>query len=137
MIYGPGSFSIIAPWALMVERVLKEKMAVISQFHPDWGTDFVYIKDCSRAIGMVHLAKKPKYRLYNTASGRSHTLKDIAAAIKKMIPDCHIELKGQVSPRPVHTVDISRLRDEFGYKPEYDLEQGVREYIDWVVKGKP
>jgi UDP-glucose 4-epimerase len=86
---------------------------------------------------MVHLTKEPKYRLYNTASGRSHTLKDVAAAIKKVIPDCHIELKGQVPPRPVHTVDISRLRDEFGYKPEYDLEQGVREYIDWVVKGKP
>jgi nucleoside-diphosphate-sugar epimerase len=31
--------------------------------------------------------------------------------------------------RAFRTVDVSRLRDEFGYQPEYDLEQGVREYI--------
>jgi UDP-glucose 4-epimerase len=137
MIYGPGSFSIIAPLPLMVEQVLKQKSVVISQFHPDWGVDFVYIKDCARAIGMVHVAKGPKYRLYNTASGRSYTLRDVAALIQKVIPDCHIELRGLVPPGTVHAVDISRLRDEFGYAPEYDLERGVREYIGWVVKGKP
>jgi UDP-glucose 4-epimerase len=137
MMYGPGSSSIIAPLPLMVEQVLKQKSVVIPQLHPDWGTDFVYIEDCSRAIGMVHLAEEPKYPIYNAASGRSHTLKDVAEAIKKVIPDCHIELKGQVPPRSIHTVDISRLCDEFGYKPEHDLEQGIREYIDWVVKEKP
>lgn len=137
MIYGPGSFSVMAPIALIVERVLKEKRAVMPQFHPDWGTDFVYIKDCSRAIGLVHLSGRPKYWVYNAASGKSYSLKEVAAAIKKAIPDCQIELKGDPPSSPIQTIDIGRLQDEFGYRPEYELEQGVREYIDWVSKGRP
>ncbi len=137
MIYGPGSFSIIAPITLIVEKAVKEKNVVMPQFHPGWGTDFVYIKDCARAIGMVHTAKAPKYRLYNAGSGTSHRLKEVVPIIEKVVPGCHIELKGAPRPQAVHTMDMSRLRDEFGYQPEYDLERGIREFADWVVKGKP
>jgi UDP-glucose 4-epimerase len=137
MIFGPGSFSVIAPVTLMVEKVLKEKNVVMPQFYPGWGTDFVYINDCARAIAMVHRAKAPKYRLYNAGSGTSHTLKEVVATIEKVVPGCHIELKGQPRPQPVHTVDMSRLRDEFGYRPEYDLESGIREFAEWVARGKP
>ncbi len=136
MIYGPGSFSIMAPLALIVERVLREKKAVMPQFHPEGGSDFVHIGDCSRAVGMIHLSKDPRHRLYNVATGKSHTLKELAAAIKKTIPDCEIELNGP-PPYPLQTIDVSRLREEFAYEPEYELERGVREYVDWVVQGRP
>ena len=136
MIYGPGSLSVIAPLALIVESVLRDGKAVMPRFHPEWGTDFVYIKDCSRAIGILHLAEKPTYRVYNAGSGKSHTLSDVVRAIRKVIPDCTIELSG-TAPGPLHRVDIGRLRDEFGYEPEYDLERGISEYIGWVKKGKP
>ena len=136
MIYGPGSYSGYGPLPLMVEGVVREKRVVIPQFHPEYSMDFLYIDDCSRAIGMIHLTKEPKDKVYNIATGKSHTLKEVTEVINKLIPDSHIELKGESPPRDPFILDVSRLRDEFGYQPKYDLEHGIQEYIDWIVRGK-
>jgi nucleoside-diphosphate-sugar epimerase len=31
-------------------------------------------------------------------------------------------------------MDITRIMNEVGYRPEYDVERGVAEYIDWLRK---
>lgn len=136
MAYGPYSASGFIPMELMVEGAAKEKRAFLSQFHPEYKMDFIYIDDCARAIGMVHLAKELKYKVYNIASGMSHTLDEVTGVIKKVIPDCQIELNGNPPPWQFRGVDISRIHDEFGYRPKYSLEQGIREYIDWTIRTK-
>jgi len=137
MVYGPHSAAGLSPLELAVEEVVKKKSVVLSQFHPDYRMDFIYLDDCARAIGTLHLAKEPKYSVYNVASGKSPSLNEVANLIRKVMPDCHIELKGQRPPRYPLVLDISRLQEEFGYKPNYDLEQGIREYMGWVAQGRP
>ncbi len=136
MAYGPHSASGFSPLEIMAEGAVKKKSVVLPQFHPDYAMDFIYLDDCARVIGMLHLAKELRYTVYNVASGRGSSLGEIAGLIKKAVPDCHIELKGQRTPRYPLVADIARLQEEFDYRPRYDLESGVRAYMDWIANGK-
>mgnify|MGYP003346896886 CR=1 FL=1 len=54
--------------------------------------------------------------------------------IKKHIPDAKMEIGGGLNfygfAYPATGVyDISRAQNELGYKPEYDLERGVADYL--------
>jgi UDP-glucose 4-epimerase len=136
MAYGPYSASTFTPLEIMVEGAAKEKEVVFDRVHPEGMMDYIYVDDCARAIGMLHLAKKLKYTIYNVASGKSHTYREVVAIIKRLIPDCHIELKGELAPKYPVSINIDRIQEEFGFKTEYDLENGIRKYIDWIVQGK-
>jgi UDP-glucose 4-epimerase len=40
-------------------------------------------------------------------------------------------------PYPAHGVyDVSRARDELGFKPEYDLEAGIADYLSSLTRMK-
>jgi nucleoside-diphosphate-sugar epimerase len=34
------------------------------------------------------------------------------------------------------SLDSTRLREELGFAPEYDLTRGVNEYLDWIEHEK-
>jgi nucleoside-diphosphate-sugar epimerase len=129
MIYGPQGHG-LAPIDQMVEGVTKQKKTVISQFSPDYSMDFLYIEDCCHAIGMIHLAKEPKHKVYNVAYGKGYYLHEVARVIQKLVPESELELKGSRVPWPLFSVDTSRLRDEFAFRPAFDLEQGLRKCIE-------
>ena len=62
------------------------------------------------------------------------TLRDFERVIKKHIPNAQMEIGGGLNfygfPYPATGVyDISRARAELGYKPEYDLERGIADYL--------
>jgi UDP-glucose 4-epimerase len=102
------------------------------------GLDMCYVKDCGRAIALLQLAPQLSYRTYNIASGRVLTNREIAAAVKRLVPDARIELpEGQTPADPGQEVclDISRLREDTGYQPAYDTEAAVADYISWLRDG--
>jgi nucleoside-diphosphate-sugar epimerase len=34
--------------------------------------------------------------------------------------------------RPNTYMDITRIKEEVDYRPQYDIQRGVEEYIDWL-----
>jgi nucleoside-diphosphate-sugar epimerase len=34
--------------------------------------------------------------------------------------------------RPNTYMDITRIKEEVGYRPQYDIKRGVEEYVDWL-----
>ena len=34
--------------------------------------------------------------------------------------------------RPNTYMEITRIKEEVGYRPQYDIKRGVEEYIDWL-----
>ena len=36
--------------------------------------------------------------------------------------------------RPNTYMEITRIKEDVGYRPQYDIERGVKEYIDWLRK---
>jgi nucleoside-diphosphate-sugar epimerase len=80
---------------------------------------------------------KLKRRVYNL-TGISFSAGEIAAEIKKHIPDFKIEYKADfrqaIADSWPKTIDDSLAREEWGWNPEYDLESMTKDMIDILSK---
>jgi UDP-glucose 4-epimerase len=106
--------------------------------HAEDGVDMCYVKDCARAIALLQLAPRLRHRTYNVAGGRATTYEELTAAIRTVVPGARIDLpEGRHPDGPARDVylDITRLREDTGYQPAYDLEQAVADYIGWLRAG--
>jgi UDP-glucose 4-epimerase len=129
------------------------KMGVTSQivenpfnglpFHHPYGSeakdDFIYNKDSALGIYLATIAEKIPGRIYNIGSGIRLTLNDFAAVIRKRIPGADIQIGPGDNflgmPYPPHGIyDVSRARNELGFKPEYDLDRAIADYVDSLTR---
>ncbi len=102
------------------------------------GGDHCYIKDAARGIALLQTVDKLNHRLYNVSSGRATTNQDVVNAIKRVFPNFEIELPAGHMPGLPETLwyfDITRLREDTGFEPEFSLESGIADYINWLRAG--
>jgi UDP-glucose 4-epimerase len=134
--YGPGKSARHGKMGITSQIV--EAPAAGKPFHLAQGgdekDDFIYNKDSALGIYRATIAENPKSRIYNIGSGVGSTLRDFERALRKHIPDADIKIGPGLNflgmPYPPHGVyDISRARNELGFKPEYDIESGVADYL--------
>ena len=134
--YGPGKTARHGPMAVMSRIV--ENPAHGLPFRLEQGgddkDDFIYNKDSALGIYLATVADKVKSRLYNIGTGVGVTLRDFECVIKKHIPNAQMEIGGGLNfygfayPATGNHY-ISRAREELGYKPEFDLEKGIADYL--------
>lgn len=99
--------------------------------------DACYVKDCGRAIALLMLAERLNHRVYNVATGGLVHYHEVVDAINAAVPGANIRLPAGRNPDGPATdgyMDISRLRADTGFEPEYDIERSVLDYVDWVRK---
>ena len=142
-VYGPLYKGIRNLPALMVERAAKGLAIELADYDPSEAHDFIYARDAARALALVLDARELRHRIYNLGYGKLTSVGEFAAAIKKLLPDTEVHL-GE-GPRPLKSsktpmdisacVDISRLREETGFTPDYDPERAVEHYIEWARTG--
>jgi UDP-glucose 4-epimerase len=97
--------------------------------------DLTYNKDSALGIYLATVADHPQSRVYNIGTGVGSTLAEMARALKRRLPQADIEIGPGLDflglGYPAYAVyDISRARDELGYRPHYDIERGVDDYLD-------
>jgi GDP-L-fucose synthase len=105
-----------------------------------WGTgkvsrEFLYVEDAAEAIiSASELYNKPDP--VNLGSGQEITIKNLV----KLIADI-VDFGGEVvwdtskpDGQPRRALDISRAKEEFGWTARTDLEQGLRNTVDWYQK---
>jgi UDP-glucose 4-epimerase len=95
----------------------------------------VYNKDSALGIYLATVAEKVPSRIYNIGSGVGRTLNELAEVVRARIPGADIQIGPGLNflgtPYPPHGVyDISRARDELGFKPEYGPERAISDYVD-------
>ncbi|MFC2010001.1 NAD-dependent epimerase/dehydratase family protein [Chloroflexota bacterium] len=142
-IYGPLYTAGRNPILRMVTAALKGEQNHLdfSDINETESHDFVYVRDCARAVALVHLAKKPKHDIYNIGLGRLHSFGDVARVLGEIFPGVHIELGKDVAAITKTEYDIqtcldnSRIQEEFAYVPEYDLEKGLHALAAWLRDG--
>ena len=97
-------------------------------------SDYAYVLDVATGIQKLQLAPSLPHRVYNIGSGRADSYGEVAAAVKKLAPNAHIELQSGASGRgkanPV--ADLSRIGEDVGFAPEYTLESSIAEYLEWL-----
>ena len=96
--------------------------------------DLCYVKDCARGVQLIHSAPTLRHRVYNVGGGCAVTNAELAEAVNQAVPGANIQLAPGKSPRavPAFYLDLSRVREEVGYEPEYDVRRGIKDYVTWL-----
>ena len=105
-----------------------------SRVHAEDGLDLCYVADVGRAIALLALAPTLAHRTYNVGSGAITTNAEVIAAIQRIVPDFDVELPPGASV-PAAYLDITRLRADTGYTPQWDTERAVADYIAYFRAG--
>ena len=119
-----------------ITRALLKGMTVPCS-HGNQVRDYMYVKDAADAF--VALLDSEVTGAVNIASGRPIELKTIIYKIAELIDnkDALIKLGAlPVSPDDPEVIlaDVERLKDEVGWGPSFDLENGLEETINWWRK---
>lgn len=97
--------------------------------------DYTYIKDVVRAFDSILNYDKPMEEPINFGTGKEIKIVDLANEIIKLcgmdgkIKPVHVEARPGEVQRLV--ARISKAEELLGWKPEYTLKDGLREFIDW------
>jgi UDP-glucose 4-epimerase len=98
--------------------------------------DFTFVRDVVEAN--ILAAESPATGLYNIGNGKGITINHLAQLVIKLVGDktIRVEYKDARPGDILHSVaDITRA-GTFGYRPEYNLEQGLREVIKYLRSGR-
>ena len=95
-----------------------------------------YVKDRPTAIQLLQTENKLSHRVYNISNDAPLNYREFAELVKKIVPGTEINLQAGQGPRnrPNAYMDNTRIREEVGYRPEYNPERAIAEYIDWLRK---
>lgn len=117
----------------MVEAAFRGERFVV-EGGGDERNDMVYLRDVARACVLAAHAENLVHRTFLIGTGQLVTLRDVAAAIREVIPHASIEVRGGLDPWKIGfksycLFDISRARAELGYEPLYPLRKAVQDYV--------
>ncbi len=95
--------------------------------------DFTYIDDIVEGTLRAMTKHNIDGEIFNIASGERTTINTLYTQLgelvdRKSIPIHEKEKKGEV--RHTHA-NINKARKHLGYKPRYNIQQGLKKFIDW------
>jgi ADP-L-glycero-D-manno-heptose 6-epimerase len=134
-VYGPGE-DFKGEYASMIRQMfvrIKNGLNPRLFKYGEQKRDFVYINDVVNAN--IKAMENDVSGIFNIATGTARSFNDIVKIIsditKKDINveyfDCPYDFYQNLTQ-----ANISRARSFLGYSPEYDLERGIKEYIDYL-----
>lgn len=94
--------------------------------------DYMHVADVADAL--ITLLASDLNGAINIGSGRASQLREIVGLAAKKLNGPHLLSYGPVGSTfdsPLVMADITRLRDELGWTPKYDLERGIDDTIKW------
>ncbi len=96
--------------------------------------DFTFVEDAAEGIVLATFEPKAKNQIFNITNGEAKSLKDITDILRNYFPDLKIELtsKDAVYQRPKRgALDISKARKLLGFNPKYNIEKGLKKYLEF------
>jgi UDP-glucuronate 4-epimerase len=99
--------------------------------------DYTYIDDIVNGISCA-ADKLSGYQVFNLGESRTITLKQLVESIEKAIgkPAQLSKLPMQQGDVLITYADTSKARALIGYDPKYDLETGIRNFVNWYQANK-
>ncbi len=104
--------------------------------HGEQKRDFVYVKDVVE--GSIRALDAQASGIYNLGSGRARSFNELVAVLNKCLgtdfPPDYIE-NPHAHYQNFTQADLTNARTMLGYKPQFPLEEGVRDYMQWLYPG--
>ena len=99
--------------------------------------DFSHVKDIVRAYRMIVESTNCE-KVYNVGSGKAYSLAEI---LRYIVSLSNQEITIEVDPyrfrpsdQPVICCDYTRIKNELGWKPEYDIKQALNEMYQYYLR---
>lgn len=101
--------------------------------YADEGGDRCYAPDAGRAIALLMTAPELRHDTYNVSTGRRFANRELTAALEALIPGLRLDLlPGRRDGAGVDPyLDISRLAEDTGFTPSFDVAAAVAHYVAW------
>ncbi|MBN1849058.1 MAG: NAD(P)-dependent oxidoreductase [Deltaproteobacteria bacterium] len=93
--------------------------------------NWIYVEDAARSLVLASKALKTESRCF-TAGSDIHSVAEVADYVRTLIPDADITLlpgKFQLA----YKFDYSPIQNELGFKPNFTIENGVKDFIDQII----
>jgi nucleoside-diphosphate-sugar epimerase len=101
----------------------------------DQKLDFTYVEDAARGVVLLYKAENLKNKIFNIATGIGSSIGEVVRLTEKY---SHFPVSVEIGPGKLlprcEALDISRAMEELGYRPKYQLEQGIKLYADYLGK---
>jgi ADP-L-glycero-D-manno-heptose 6-epimerase len=101
--------------------------------HGDQKRDFVYVKDI--VAGTLRALQARVSGIYNLGCGEARTFNELVAILNQSL-GTNFEADYIENPHAHYQnftqANLSNVRNGLGYEPEYSLEKGVRDYMQWL-----
>jgi len=98
--------------------------------------DWLYVEDCAGALLALVEARELRHTIYNISFGRPRPNIEVARALLRLVGRDD-SLIAHVADRPGHdrryAPDSSRIRDELGWRPRVDFDEGLRRTVEWYA----
>jgi dTDP-L-rhamnose 4-epimerase len=102
--------------------------------------DFVSVHDVARACRLTLERPAAAGHAINVGSGQAISIGEVAERLARVLgrPDLTAELAGRYRVGDIRHcfADLSLARDLLGYRPQVELEEGIRELATWL-DGQP
>lgn len=119
--------------AIFLERAMRGR--VIKVKGPEQRLDFTYVKDTAAGIVAATLEDAGAGQTFNISRGEGRTLLEAAQIVQRLVPGTQLEVEGRDTRFPERgAMDITRARTLLGYAPRYSLEEGLKEYFEFLQR---
>ena len=99
--------------------------------------DFLYVDDAVEGMIQSSLNKRAISETINIGSGEEHRIKDVVENIIDLTGSSIVPQYGEVGNRAYEPerlcCDITKAERVLGWRPQYNLENGLKETIDWYA----
>lgn len=128
-VYGKGSRDVISRW---IRDILQKKDILL--FNENNRFDYIFARDV--ATGLLKLGENNNVKgIYNLGTGVSSIVKDVITILQKNLGDFNINtIESRKELFESSCANISKLRNELSWSPEYSLESGIKEVISYEKK---
>jgi nucleoside-diphosphate-sugar epimerase len=95
--------------------------------------DFTFVDDAATGIVAAALSDNTDNKTYNITKSHSHSLLDAANLAVKIVGKGEIIVGDRDLDFPSRgALNIDAARQDFGFAPKIDVEEGFQLYYDWL-----
>jgi nucleoside-diphosphate-sugar epimerase len=96
-------------------------------------TDFTYVEDLCQAMDIVLNNSKTVGEIFNVGSGKAYSYEEFAKAISRQLPSKIDLLPPRPNEHPFYLYSTVKKLKSLGFNPKYDITEGLKRTIDWML----
>jgi ADP-L-glycero-D-manno-heptose 6-epimerase len=137
-VYGPGEAHKGVPASMVYHLAQQMKAGQRPRIfkHGEQKRDFVYVKDVVE--GSIRALNPQTSGIYNLGTGQARSFNELIVVLNKCL-GTNLQPDYFDNPHPHYQnftqADLTRARSALGYQPQFSLEEGVRDYMQWLYGG--